>query len=128
MAIEITARHMNATAEVQRYAQSKAGTIMEDFPKVEHVHMVLDVEKHRNIVGVFVQAKKHLRLEAQEASDKMVTAIDLATEKIRKQLGRVRDKVHDHKQAMKRMETDKARGVPFESELEERSGSKGARE
>ena len=107
MAIEVTARHMNATQEVQNYARQKAEAIAEDFPKVEHVHVILDVEKHRCLASVFVQAKRHVRVEAQESSDRMITSIDMAMEKMEKQLSRLRDKTHDHKPAMKKTEKEK---------------------
>jgi len=109
MAIEITARHMNATQEVQKYAHQKAEEILQDFPRVEHIHVIMDVEKHRNLASVFVQAKNHIRAEASESSDRMITSIDLAMEKMQKQLRREREKGHDHKPAMKRTEMDKDR-------------------
>ena len=107
MAIEITARHMNATQDVQSYARQKAEAIVDEFPKVENVHVILDVEKHRCLASVFVQAKRHARVEAQESSDRMITSIDLAMEKMEKQLSRLRDKTHDHKPAMKKTEKEK---------------------
>lgn len=110
MAIEITARHMNATIQIQEYARRKAESMREEFPKIEHVHVILDVEKHLHIAKVFVQSKNHLRAEAEEASDKLVTSIDAAVAKIEKQLRRVADKIHDHKPAMKHEELDRRRG------------------
>ena len=109
MAIEITVRHMNATQEVQSYARQKAEALVEDFPRIEHVHVILDVEKHRCLASVFVQAKQHVRAEAQESSDRMITSIDMATAKMEKQLSRLRDKIHDHKPAMKKTEDHKDR-------------------
>jgi putative sigma-54 modulation protein len=109
MAIEVTARHMNATQDVQNYARQKAEEIAAEFPRVEHIHVILDVEKHRNIASVFVQAKHHVRAESSESSDRMINSIDLAVEKMQKQLARVRDRIHDHKPAMKKTENDKQR-------------------
>jgi putative sigma-54 modulation protein len=112
MAIEITARHMNATEQIQDYARRRAGALLEAFPRVEHIHVILDVEKHRNIAEVVVQAKHHIRAEAEQSSDTMVISIDAAMDKIERQLQRLRDKIHDHKPAMKREEGGRARGVP----------------
>jgi putative sigma-54 modulation protein len=98
---------MNATQDVQAYAHQKAEAIVADFPQVEHVHVILDVEKHRCMASVFAQAKRHARIEAQESSDRMITSIDLAMAKMEKQLSKLRDKTHDHKPAMK--ETEKAK-------------------
>lgn len=110
MPIEVTARHMHATDQIQEYARRKAEGILEAFPKVEHVHVTLDVVKHEHIAKVFVQSKNHLRAEAEEASEKLVTSIDAAVEKIEKQLRRVRERIHDHKPAMKQEAQDRERG------------------
>jgi putative sigma-54 modulation protein len=109
MAIEITARHMSATQDVQNYARQKAEGLIADFPHVEHVHVILDVEKHRHIASVFVQARKHLRTESSESSDRIITSIDKAMDKIEKQLHKLREKIHDHKPAMKREEGERKR-------------------
>jgi putative sigma-54 modulation protein len=111
MAIEITARHMNATNQIQEYARGKAADLRDAFPKIEHIHVILDVEKRLHIAKVFVQSKNHLRVEAEETSDKLVTALDAAIAKIEKQLRRVRDKIHDHKPAMKLEELNHRRGA-----------------
>jgi putative sigma-54 modulation protein len=111
MPIEVTARHMHATDQIQEYARRKAEAIVDAFPKVEHVHVILDVIKHQHIAKVFVQSKNHLRAEAEEASAMLVTSIDAAADKIEKQLRRVRDRIHDHKPAMKHGEVGRERGI-----------------
>jgi len=112
MPIEVTARHMNATEQIQEYARRKAAAIVEAFPKVEHIHVILDVVRHEHIAKVVVQSKSHLRVEAEEASETLATSLDAAMVKIEKQLRRVRDRVHDHKPAMKRNAIGRERGAP----------------
>jgi len=102
MSIEVTVRHSDAKVGIQDYAKGKAEILAEDFPKVEYIHVILDVEKHRNIAEVFVQAKKHVRVEAKETSDDMTVSIDRAVDKVEKQLRRLSDRAHDHKLAMKK--------------------------
>lgn len=111
MPIEVTTRHTNATTDIQDYARRKAEAIAQDFPRVEHVHVILDVEKKRNIAEIVVQARKHIRVEAAESSDNLRVSLDLAAEKIIKQLSKLREKIHDHKAMMKRAEVMKTRGV-----------------
>lgn len=111
MPIEVTARHMDATEAMQDYARRRAQAILEDHPKVEHVHVILDVEKYRCIAEVVAQAKKHHRLEAKETSERMMASIDAAMDKVEKQLQRLREKVHDHKPAMKKGEAERQRGT-----------------
>lgn len=111
MPIEVTARHIHATDVVQDYARDKANIIVKEFPRVEHIHVILDVQKHRNIAEIVVQAKNHIRVEAVESSDNMRASIDLAFEKVEKQLRKLRDKVQDHKLTMKYVEEDRVRGA-----------------
>ena len=55
MSIEVTTRHMNAPG-AKEYAHEKAERLVELFPRIEHVHVILDVEKHRYEAEIVVQA------------------------------------------------------------------------
>lgn len=107
MSIEITARHMHEAEGVQEYAKSRAERLCEEFDRVEHVHVVLDIEKHRKIAKVVVQARGHLRIEADEMSDDMYASVDEAMGKTETQLRKVQDKVRDHKGVMRVTERSK---------------------
>lgn len=108
MSVDVTARHMQVSEEQQRYARSKGEDLMTGFPRVEHVHWILDHEKHRFSAEVVVQAKNHVHAEASEEADDLVAAIDMACGKAEKQLRRLRDKVVDHKAAMRYQAKQKA--------------------
>jgi len=110
MAIEITARHMDATEGIQNYARRKGEELAAAFPKVEHVHVILDVEKHQTSAEVVVQAKAHPRIEAKENGDSLVASVNSAMEKVERQLRRLRDKIHDRHPAMKREAVVRKRG------------------
>lgn len=97
MAIDVTVRHIDDGAADKKYATYKAGELADEFPRVEHIHVILDVEKHRNIAEVVVQAKNHVRVEALESSDTMGAAIDAAIEKAHTQLRKLRDKIQEHR-------------------------------
>jgi len=97
MAIEITARHMNIGEETQDYARGKAEKLIEDFPRVEHVHVILDHEKHRYSAEVVVQGRNHIRIEAEECSDDVIASLDKAIDRAERQLRKERDKVQDHR-------------------------------
>jgi len=104
MSIEITARHLDATETLQDYARGKAEEMLEAFPQVEHIHVILDMEKHRRMAEVVVQGKRHVRVEAQVSSDEFQPSIDQAFDKVETQLRKHTDKVHDHKPSMKQAE------------------------
>jgi putative sigma-54 modulation protein len=94
MPIEVTARHMNPSDELQAYAREKAEALTELFPRVEHVHVILD---HQHVAEVVVQGKQHIRVESREVSDNMRVSIDMAMAHVEKQLRRFHEKVQDHR-------------------------------
>ena len=97
MAIEITARHMNMGQEVHDYAQQKSETMLVDFPRVEHIHVILDHQKHMFVGEVVVQGRNHIRIEAEESSDDIMKSLDIAFDRAEKQLRKDRDKVQEHR-------------------------------
>jgi len=97
MQISVTARHMDITDAIRAYANEKVENALNEFPRIERVHVVLNVEKYRHFAEVFVQAKNHIRVEGQDESDDMYVSIDRAVEKVQRQLRRLRDKVQHHK-------------------------------
>jgi len=111
MSVEVTARHMQATVELQDYARGKGDLLFEEFPRLEHVHIILDVQKHHCIAEIVIQAKNKIRTEAKYRFENMVASIDHTFDRVERQLRRRRDKVVDHKGAMKHGELDKERGV-----------------
>ena len=113
MPIEVTARHMHATDDLQAYAKSKAEEILEDFPIIEHIHVILDIEKHgnRHIAEVVLQVRRHGKMEAAESSDNLRASVDMAFDKAEKQVRKLRDKVQDHKPMMKKAQSGRMQGV-----------------
>ncbi len=97
MSIEITARHMNIGEETQEYAREKAERLLADFPRVEHIHVILDHQKHIYIAEVVVQGRNHIRIEAEESSDDVIASLDKAVDRAERQLRKERDKVQDHR-------------------------------
>jgi putative sigma-54 modulation protein len=93
MAIEITARHLNISEELQNFAREKAEALTAEFPKIEFVHVVLDEQRHQYIAEIIAQHKGMPVVESREISGNMRAAIDLAYENVEKQLRRHREKI-----------------------------------
>jgi putative sigma-54 modulation protein len=93
MAIEITARHLQISPDLQDFARGRAERLIGEFPKIEHVHVVLDEQRKRFSAEFVVQHKGLAQVEAREVCENMPAAIDLACEKVEKQLRRHREKV-----------------------------------
>jgi putative sigma-54 modulation protein len=97
---------MSATSELQEYARDKAAELLDTFPRVEHIHVILNVERHMSIAEIVAQGRNHVKIEAVGSSNDMRASIDLAIDKAEKQFRKISEKVHDHKPAMKREEAD----------------------
>ena len=110
MPIEVTTRHMQGEDDIRDYAESRAAGLVDAFPACEHVHVILDHEKHLFNAEVVLQAAHHVRIEAKESLDDMRAAIDGAVDKAERQYRRLMDKVKDHHVAMKYEESKRERG------------------
>ncbi len=105
MPVEVTVRHVEIDKELQEYARHKAETLADSFPRVEYVHVVIDVEKHLQLVEVIAQAKNHVRVDASESSDQMRGSIDKAFERVERQLRKARDKVQSKRKSRAKVDS-----------------------
>ncbi|MEM7394361.1 MAG: ribosome-associated translation inhibitor RaiA [Verrucomicrobiota bacterium] len=119
MQIAVTGRHMDLSEEVKNYALEKVEHALRDFPRVLHVHVILDVQKHRQKAEIVVQAKNHINLEADDESDNMYASIDAAVDRTAKQLRKLRDKVQHHKSQERIAEIDLAQVAARDNDADE---------
>ena len=110
MAIEITGRHVSITESMRDYALKKMQNAIGGAPQVENVHIILDVQKYRQIAEIVLQGKNHLRLEAREMSEDMYASIDRVMDKIERQLHKSKDKKIDKRGRPRVQDVEKAIG------------------
>jgi putative sigma-54 modulation protein len=96
MQVSITGRHVNVTDNVKAHIDEKLERSLGIFPRIETVHVILDMEKRNYVSEVVVQAANHIRISATEKSENMYDSIDRAIEHAERQLRKQRDKVQDH--------------------------------
>ena len=95
MSIEVTGRHISITDSMRDYATHKAEKTVAEFRQVEKVHVILDIQKYRQIAEVVIQGQHSFRFEAREESEDMYASIDLVLDKVSHHLQKVHDKVID---------------------------------
>ena len=98
MQVSITGRHVTVTDNIKAHLDEKIERSIGVFPRVESVHVILDVEKHNNVSEIIVQASDHIRITATEKSENLFDAIDRSIEHAERQLRKQRDKVQNHHQ------------------------------
>ena len=96
MHITVTFRHMESSDALKQYAEEKTRRIEKYLEEPIEVHWVLSVEKIRHIAEATVVAK-NITINAREETQDMYSAIDLAIDKLEKQVRRHKEKVKNHK-------------------------------
>lgn len=97
MQISVTGRHIEITDAIRDYTHDKIQHAFAEFPRIESVHVILDVEKYRHMAEMVVNAPNHIRIDARHESNDMYVSIDGAVDKATKQLAKRWDKMQDHK-------------------------------
>jgi len=96
MQVSITGRHVNVTSNIKDHINEKVERCLGIFPRIETVHVILDMENRDYASEVVVQAANHVRVTSTEKSENMYDAIDRSIEHTERQLRKQRDKVQDH--------------------------------
>lgn len=108
MATVITGRHVDVSDSMREYAEKRVDKLMEGYPRVDDIHVILDIQKFTHIAEVIVHARRHIRLEAKATAEGMYAAIDEVVDKIEAQLRKVIEKRHDHKGGSKLRDVEPA--------------------
>ncbi|AEI14644.1 sigma 54 modulation protein/ribosomal protein S30EA [Flexistipes sinusarabici DSM 4947] len=96
MHIQITAKNIDLTDAIRSYVNKKIGKVKKYFDQVIEVHVVLEVQKNLHIAEVLVNAKG-VFLKGLEKSEDLYASIDLAVDKIERQLVKYKEKIQSKK-------------------------------
>ncbi len=97
MDIEITGRHVDVTDSMREYAEKRLSKLVDEFPRIDKIHVILDIQRFTHTAEVIVHARRRILHEAKESSENMYASIDLVVDKMEKQLRKAIDKRVDHK-------------------------------
>jgi putative sigma-54 modulation protein len=93
MQTNITFRNLTATEAIKSYAREKVDRVHKYLdPEASEAHVVLAVERHLHHADITVHAGQFF-LRGKEASDDLYASIDLAMDKIERQLKRYKEKL-----------------------------------
>jgi len=85
MQVLVTFRHMDATNALREYAEHKVARVHKLMRHPVEAHVVLWVEKRRHFAEITLSGE-HLHVNATEQTGDLYSAIDLAMDKIERQL------------------------------------------
>ena len=96
MQVLVTFRHVKPSGALRDYAEEKVQRVEKYVRGVNDVHVILSVDKRRHIAEVTMNAARHTFTATEETSD-LYAAIDLAMDKIERQVKKIAAKVKDRK-------------------------------
>jgi putative sigma-54 modulation protein len=96
MHVNITFRHLDPIDSLKNYAQTKVDKVEDKYlDKASEAHVVLSVERHLHHADIRIQSGSFI-LRGKERSEDMYASIDLAMDKIERQLKRYKEKLKGH--------------------------------
>lgn len=99
MQVNITFRNMFATDALRNHVQEKLEKVVEKYlDKVSEAHVTLSVERYLNHADINLHAGQfHVR--GKEKCEDMYASIDMAVDKIERQLKKYKERLRDHRPA-----------------------------
>jgi putative sigma-54 modulation protein len=94
--IQITGRHVGVTEAMKDYARDKVEKLERIYGRMTKVEVTLDAHPERKVVEIVAHANRGARLVGRAESPDMYAAVDLAEEKLARQLLRHKERLTDH--------------------------------
>lgn len=94
--VSVTFRHLEATTSLREYAIEKVSRVKKYFDGKNEINVVLSSEKHRNTAEITIKADR-ININAKEETDDMYSAIDLAVDKVDRQMKKYKEKLKRRK-------------------------------
>lgn len=94
MQMNITFRHVDPIDSLKNYSQEKVDKVERYLDQASEAHVVLSVEKHHHQADITIHSGRYM-LRGKERSQDMYASIDLAMDKIERQLKRYKEKLKE---------------------------------
>lgn len=95
MQLNLTGHHIEITASLRSYVQSKLSRLERHFDNVTDIHCILTVEKLRHRAEATVNIKG-ARIFADAIEEDMYASIDAMIDKLDRQVRKHKEKITDH--------------------------------
>jgi putative sigma-54 modulation protein len=95
MQVNTTFRHLEATEALKEYVREKVERVTKYLERAGEAHVVLSLERHLQHADITIHAGPFV-LRGREKSEDMYASIDLAMDKIERQVRRYKEKLKNH--------------------------------
>ena len=99
MKIQITGRHLRITRAIHTYVEEKVSKAQKYFSHIVWAHVLLSVEKHTHEAEIIIHASRQT-FRALARSENLYAAVDLASDKIDKQLCKYKERLKSRHKEM----------------------------
>lgn len=86
MSIEVTVRNLELSNTIQTYAHDKASRVIEKFPPIEFVRVVLEKDGPFFTVAISIQGGQRTNVDSNHKDADMIATINTAFDKAEAQL------------------------------------------
>lgn len=97
MQTKISARHMEVTEAMRSYVDKKMSRLSKYYNRISEIEVVFDAEGTRFLSEIIVNTDHHQPFVVTEKGDDMYACLDLALDKIERQLVKHKEKSRSHK-------------------------------
>lgn len=95
MQLSVKGRNLEITPAIRTYAEEKLSRLTRYLENIVTMHVVLSVNKHRQIAEVTLRVRD-LTIRAEVESDDLYSSIDLVAEKLERQILRYKERIFAH--------------------------------
>lgn len=95
MQINITGHHMEVTPALRSYIENKLERVERHFDNLINIHVILSVEKDRQIAEATINVNRG-KVFADSEHEDMYAAIDSLIDKLDRQIKKHKEKLSDH--------------------------------
>ncbi len=96
MQINYTFRNLDSSDFIKAYAKDKVERVNKYLDRASDAHVVCTLERHQHVCDITINAGQ-FSLRGREKSEDMYASVDLAMDKIERQLKRYKEKLKSHK-------------------------------
>ncbi len=118
MQLSVTFRHVEPSDALKDYCRDKISRVEKYLDSAVEVNVVLSVEKFRHIADVTILSDG-LKINGQEQTEDMYSAIDMVVDKLERQIKRYRQKLKGRTKSNKRVKAKEVRIDVISSEDDE---------
>lgn len=97
MQISVIGRRLQTSDALKQYARNKAAKLLKYYDRIQSIQLILDRAAGQNFVQVIAHAEHRNKFVAQQRGQDLYALVDLATQKLQRQIRRHKQRHRNRK-------------------------------